>query len=386
MTDDAPAKLISDLKIDTDARSTLPYDQWVQGLGLPLHTGYFIEDCRTIETAPWDFLGCNSAFIQLAGMEGIVDARVTEIAPGGTVAPYRFALDEAVYVVDGQGMTTIWADGVGKKTFEWGPRSLFLIPRGSIRQFSNARGDKPARLISNTHLPVGMSLVPDPSYFFNNDYQDTQLLETSEDELYSVAKRAPGGRGASWHGNFFTDLAAWNGLVPHRQRGGGGHVVDIRFPHSEMGGHMSVFPPGTYKKAHRHGPGVFIMIPAGEGYSIMWPEGEEKVIVPWHEASMFVPPNNWFHQHFNVSVEPARYLALSPIKQMRAERNNRLLDQIEYPVEEPWVRKMYEEEIGKRGLESLMPEEVYQDPHYKWTYDENEEQGAVLDASAGRGL
>ena len=42
MTDDAPAKLISDLKIDTDARSTLPYDQWVQGLGLPLHTGYFI--------------------------------------------------------------------------------------------------------------------------------------------------------------------------------------------------------------------------------------------------------------------------------------------------------------------------------------------------------
>ena len=152
---------------------------------------------------------------------------------------------------------------------------------------------------------------------------------------------------------------------------------------------MSVFPPGTYKKAHRHGPGVVIIIPGGEGYSIMCPEGEEKVIVPWHEASMFVPPNRWFHQHFNVSVEPARYLALSPLKQVRGlgdRVENRLLDQVEYPKEEPWVRKMFEEELGKRGLESLMPEEVYNDPHYKWTYDAGEEQGAVLQADAGRGL
>ena len=390
MTQEAEVVQIQKVQIDTDSRAKLlPYDQWVESLDLPIHRGYFVEDVRNLEVAPWPEMGCNAAFIQLAGMEGVADARVTEIPPGGSTKPVRFALDEVFYVAEGQGLATVWGDGVARKTFEFSPRSLFVIPRGAIRQFANARGDRPARLVANTFLPVGMSLVPDPTYFFNNNFQDNSLLETSEDELYSVAKRAPGGRGASWFGNFFTDLAAWNGLVPHRQRGGGGHVVDIGFPNSEMGGHMSVFPPGTYKKAHRHGPGVVIIIPAGEGFSIMWPEGEEKVVVPWHEASMFVPPNRWFHQHFNVSVEPARYLALSPLKQVRGlgDAANRLeLNQVEYPNEEPWIRDMFKEELGKRGLESLMPDEVYVDPDYKWEYDPDEEQGAVLDATAGRGL
>ena len=390
MTQEAEVVQLQKVQIDTDSRAKLlPYDQWVESLDLPIHRGYFVEDVRNLEVAPWPEMGCNAAFIQLAGMEGVADARVTEIPPGGSTKPVRFALDEVFYVAEGQGLATVWGDGVARKTFEFSPRSLFVIPRGAIRQFANARGDRPARLVANTFLPVGMSLVPDPTYFFNNNFQDNGLLETSEDELYSVAKRAPGGRGASWFGNFFTDLAAWNGLVPHRQRGGGGHVVDIGFPNSEMGGHMSVFPPGTYKKAHRHGPGVVIIIPAGEGFSIMWPEGEEKVVVPWHEASMFVPPNRWFHQHFNVSVEPARYLALSPLKQVRGlgDGANRLeLNQVEYPNEEPWIRDMFKEELGKRGLESLMPDEVYVDPDYKWEYDPDEEQGAVLDATAGRGL
>ena len=105
---------------------------------------------------------------------------------------------------------------------------------------------------------------------------------------------------------------------------------------------------------------------------------------------MFVPPNRWFHQHFNVSVEPARYLALSPLKQVRglaeSGASRGLLDQVEYPDEEPWIRQMFADELAKRGLESLMPDEVYADRHYRWEYDPDEEQGAVLDANAGRGL
>ena len=56
------------------------------------------------------------------------------------------------------------------------------------------------------------------------------------------------------------------------------------------------------------------MIPAGEGFSVMWREGQEdnKVVIPWHEGSIFIPPNKWFHQHFNVGESRARYLAFHP--------------------------------------------------------------------------
>ena len=142
---------------------------------------------------------------------------------------------------------------------------------------------------------------------------------------------------------------------------------------------MSVFPSGTYKKAHRHGPGRVIVIPAGEGYSILWPEGQEKIIVPWHEGSVFTPPDRWFHQHFNVSVIPARYLALAPLPQFSGHNEqvqDRIRDTIDYPDAELWVREKFDDELANRGLTSLMPEEAYRTRDYKWAYD-TEEEGAT---------
>ncbi len=49
---------------------------------------------------------------------------------------------------------------------------------------------------------------------------------------------------------------------------------------------------------------------------------------------------------------------------------NRLLrwakDQIEYIDEDPWIRKTFEEELGKRGITSLMPEEAYRKRDFEW--------------------
>src|SRR5438093_1085019 len=157
-----------------------------------------------------------------------------------------------------------------------------------------------------------MDRLPDPDFFLKNNYCDPDLL--SEDGFYSEAKVVNTSEqetrgGAYWSGNFFPDMRAWDNLVPFKGRGAGGHVVWIRYPKAPLWNHMSVFGSKTYKKGHRHGPGTLIVIPTGEGYSYMWPEGGEKVYIPWHEASVFVPPNRWFHQHFNVSDHDDRYLA-----------------------------------------------------------------------------
>ncbi len=133
---------------------------------------------------------------------------------------------------------------------------------------------------------------------------------------------------------------------------------------------MSVFPVGTYKMAHRHGPGTVIVIPEGEGFSVLWPQGgeKEKTYVPWGEASVFVPPNQWYHQHFNTGTTPARYLAIA--RPGRVFDTDESLDarQIPYTEEDPEIRRRFEAELAKRGIESRMPPEVYTNPTYQWKY------------------
>jgi len=350
------------------------YDRWMESVGIPIHRGFFIEDLRTVELGWWDERQCNAAFIQLMGQEGITSAVVMEIAPGKTLPPVKFALDELIYVLQGRGVSTVWsADGAPKKTFEWQDRSLFQIGSNCYLQLGNMRGDRPARLLRYSYLPLATSLVTEPSFYFNNPFQKA---DTSKQEMdaYSEAKLiengdpslAWGGNRVYWFGNFFPDMAAWDKLTTNRR---GGMSVTIMFPDSEMSCHMSVFPTRTYKKAHRHGPGRVIVIPAGEGYSVLWEEGKEKIVAPWHEGSMFVPPNKWFHQHFNVGARPARYLALHPPRQFRghAEKiEDRAKDMIEYVDEDPWIREKFEGELAKGGLTTLMPQDAYTVKSYNW--------------------
>ncbi len=350
------------------------YDRWMESVGIPIHRGFFIEDLRTVELGWWDERQCNAAFIQLMGQEGITSAVVMEIAPGKTLPPVKFALDELIYVLQGRGVSTVWsADGAPKKTFEWQDRSLFQIGSNCYLQLGNMRGDRPARLLRYSYLPLATSLVTEPSFYFNNPFQKA---DTSKQEMdaYSEAKLiengdpslAWGGNRVYWFGNFFPDMAAWDKLTTNRR---GGMSVTIMFPDSEMSCHMSVFPTRTYKKAHRHGPGRVIVIPAGEGYSVLWEEGKEKIVAPWHEGSMFVPPNKWFHQHFNVGATPARYLALHPPRQFRghAEKiEDRAKDMIEYVDEDPWIREKFEGELAKGGLTTLMPQDAYTVKSYNW--------------------
>lgn len=354
------------------------YDEWMNEQGIPVHRGYYIEDLRTIELSPWDLRECNSAFIQLEGMPGVVEGRVQEIPPGSTIKPFKSAVDELVYVLNGQGTTSVWgSNAASPHTFEWSARSLFLIPRNSWAQFSNMQGDRVVRLLHYNYMPLAMSAIPDPEFLLNNPFEQPLPLP-SQSEMYSEAQAvtqnhiAEGQAGRTlWLGNFFPDMAVWDKLMHRPGRGSMNRSVYMKAPGSELRAHMSVFPAGTYKKGHRHGPGRVIVIPGGEGYSIMWPEGEEKVVIPWHEASCFVPPNRWFHQHFNVGANSGRYLALHPPNQFAGygeKVEDRARDQIEYPDEENWIREKFESELSTRGLTSAMPDEAYRNPDYTWDY------------------
>ena len=51
--------------------------------------------------------------------------------------------------------------------------------------------------------------------------------------------------------------------------------------------HTSEIPTARYKKGHRHGGGAHIIILAGEGYSLMWPDDDPWVKVDWKPGAFF---------------------------------------------------------------------------------------------------
>ena len=271
---------------------------------------------------------------------------------------------------------TVWADGGPKHSFEWNDHAMFRIPGNHWVEYANMGGDVPVRLLHINNLPVAMSTLQSPDHFFDTSVPTkADLIGGPEGEFFSDAQAVendPSGRGQVanyWVGNFFPDMRAWDRLVPFKGRGAGGTTVFVQYPGSELTAHMSVFPAKTYKKGHRHGPAYIIVIPAGEGFSVMWPEGQEKVFIPWHEGSIFVPPNRWFHQHFNVGEQAGRYLAFHPLPQFTGfmgEKIDRSADQYEYHQEAPEIRERFEAELAKRNLTSEMPPDCYTDANYQF--------------------
>ena len=83
----------TDSPASTSRRLKFTHDHWMASLGLPLHTGYYIPDLRTLELGWWPARGCETAFIQLEGQQGITETRVSEVPAQAVLPPVRLALD-----------------------------------------------------------------------------------------------------------------------------------------------------------------------------------------------------------------------------------------------------------------------------------------------------
>ena len=137
-------------------------------------------------------------------------------------------------------------------------------------------------------------------------------------------------------------------LITAKERGAGGGHIRFNMARGAMASHISQFPVGTYKKAHHHGPGAHVIVLSGEGYSLMWPDGDEPKRYEWQPGTLIVPPNAWFHQHFNAGATPARYLAFKNWSPRNAQGvpmswiSRRLGgNQIDYADESEMVRNMF---------------------------------------------
>jgi hypothetical protein len=74
---------------------------------IPVHEGLYIEDIRTVAVDDWERTGGYGAFVDLFGMEDMCDIHLGEIPPGERLRPQRHLHEKLVFVVQGNGITSL---------------------------------------------------------------------------------------------------------------------------------------------------------------------------------------------------------------------------------------------------------------------------------------
>lgn len=344
------------------------YEIFLEGEEIPIYDEYYVKDVATLEVDDWERTGGKGAVLHLIGNGHLNDVHVHEIPPGSSLDEQSHLYEEIIYVVSGNGATLI-RDDDEEYMFEWAEDSLFCLPRGVTYKHIN-QSDEPVRLISNTDLPTLFSLFDEESIFAPSTVMAAQpSLEYSDEGTLHEVPGVP----VVWESNFVPDISIFDKLGDYSQRGASGSSVKFNFPGTKLRAHISEFPVGSYKKGHKHKPGANVLILKGEGYTLMWsPENpEDRMRIDWEPGALVPPPTLWYHQHFNLSDEPARYLALHPPSVIPSGPDNVFVpgashNQIEYTEEDPEIRELYQEELEKHGLEFRMPESCYEEPEYQF--------------------
>ncbi len=352
-----------------------PYLLWADDEGVPIVEDFGV-DLRSVETAPWARMDAKGAIVHLKGRGDFMSMFVIDVAPGGATSSQRHLYEEVIYVLDGHGSTSVELPDGTSHSFEWGPNAIFALPLNVRYRHFNGSGTETARLVSGNNLCIMINLFHDPEFIFDNpgsfagrfggdDWFDGggEMVETQPSRFM-------------WVTNFVADVAQFK-LKGWEKRGGRSSNIRFCLADGVMHVHSSEMPVGTYKKGHRHGPDFHVLVVKGSGHSLLWYDGDEDFVrLDWHPGYVFAPPDQMFHQHFNTSADPARYVPIAcgstryPLTQ--AKKNVTLgVDvsvaqggcQIEYEDQDPRVHQIFLDALAENGVSSLMGEFIDESPY-----------------------
>ncbi|MBT3989836.1 MAG: hypothetical protein HON14_03425 [Rhodospirillaceae bacterium] len=354
-----------------------PYLDWVENEGIPVAEDFGI-DLMKVETGPWARIDARGAAVHLKGRGDYISIFLVDIPAGSKTSPQQHLYEEVIYVLEGHGSTTIETVDGQKHSFEWGPKSLFALPLNAKYQHFNSSGQERALLSATNDLCLVLNLFHNEDFVFNNSFQFPE--RQGQSNYFSgegdFIPKVPGRH--MWETNFIPDLSKFE-LQAWDKRGAGSSNMKFILADGTMHAHSSEMPVGTYKKAHRHGADFHVYSVTGEGYSLLWyGEDEEFVRVDWHHGVVFAPPDGMYHQHYNTSAVPARYLAvaLGSLRYPFSAEKMGLFSgvdvsvkdggrQIEYEDQDPRVHGIFLEEIEKNGVASGMGDFIDETPYSK---------------------
>src|SRR5258705_1669603 len=294
-------------KFATEKDRDTPYQCWVRAEGLEIISGHYVSNLRTAPLRPWPRRGGAGVYINHDASRTSNDCYVCEIPPGKSLAPQRQLFEEMVLVLDGRGSTSVWDDAGHRITFEWKAGAMFAIPLNCWHQHFNGSGQEAARYVGVTNAPAVMNTYDDANFVFNSSFDFKNRFAGEPDYFTPKSEK----NGFLLVTNFLPDAVNLP-LISAKERGAGGGHIRFNMAKGSMSSHISQFPVGTYKKAHCHGPSAHVIILTGEGFSLMWQEGEKPQRYDWHGPPPTPPPNKRFPQPLKPRPAPGRYRRCKP--------------------------------------------------------------------------
>jgi hypothetical protein len=227
----------------------------------------------------------------------LADCHVREIPPGLSLAPQRHPFEQIILVLAGRGSTSFCNDDGASVNFEWKAGTLFAVPLDTTCRHFNGSGTQCARFVAVTTAP---GII--------NARGDSALVESPCPDFVE-ASHAAASMSDLDHSSLLDALDCPLLRIP--ECGAGGHLS------SHMGTRglsilISQLPPETCGKPHAYGPDAYTIVLAGEGYSLVWPEGGQRMRWAWRQGALLAAPNAWWRQHFNSGKSPARLVTVAP--------------------------------------------------------------------------
>lgn len=357
-------------RIQPSLRARSAYERFVSAEGVPVIGGFGVRAIDSVPMAHWRRLGCDGAYFQFYGSDGVLGLYAGKIPPGGVTLPERHLYEKIFYIFQGEGVAEFQQRDHVPGNILWRAGSLFSPPLNTLHRLMN-QSAQPALFLAVTTAPVALDHYRNEQFVFNNEFLfserydgDAGYFDSNDGHLRFKSRR-------DWihQANFIPDVTA----VAYE--GSGGKRRRIKIARFEMAKNSLIaqlveWPVGRYRKAHCRSGGVGLVILRSSGYSLMWPShlgtqpyknelADQVVRLDWAPGSILSPPPNWFHQHFNTGSEPAQTLAFFcgseqfPLSRRidganaTAGPGKRLR---ELHADDPSIRRMYEAELAKNGI------------------------------------
>jgi quercetin dioxygenase-like cupin family protein/oxalate decarboxylase/phosphoglucose isomerase-like protein (cupin superfamily) len=347
------------------------YRDWIKTSKAPMVEGYSILDAKTQEVQPWPDIGGRGVYLNFSGNVHM-DTAIWEIPEGKALIQRHHFYEQIVYALSGRGYTT-FTQGKRQNKFEWAEGSLFSIPMNLVHRHFNSDSAHPARLLVISTFPYALQSFGSAGLLNNMQYDFNDRFDGSSDYF----KRNERIRKRWEQANFVKDVRTAE-VVAWEERGEGNASM-----YWDMAGntilepHISEFEVGSYKLGHRHPYEAIILTLNGKGFSLAGQKNlkdNEAVKMDWKAGSVVSPPFFWFHQHFNVGMTPARYLAIT-----EGDFPKRLgipleVEQIEKAQEDPAIRRMFEAELQKARQQGRV-EDHHHEHHHDHDMAHHEEEG-----------